>query len=154
MKGGAREPRRGRERSAWRRLVRPFRGSGRGQSIVEFALVLPVLLLLIMGALDFARAISVLQIVTNAAREGARAGIIPTNTAATVTATVNVYLAGAGQANCNTVVGLTAGNAGVAGDPVTVAVNCPFQTITFNLIPIPGWTGVLNINQSATMRHE
>ena len=43
----------------------------RGQSLVEFALVLPVLLLLILGAMDFARMFSTKVTLTNAAREGA-----------------------------------------------------------------------------------
>jgi len=43
----------------------------RGQSLVEFALVLPILLLLILGAMDFARMFSTKITLTNAAREGA-----------------------------------------------------------------------------------
>jgi Flp pilus assembly protein TadG len=42
-----------------------------GQSLVEFALVLPVLLLLILGAVDFGRLFSTKISLTNAAREGA-----------------------------------------------------------------------------------
>lgn len=43
----------------------------RGQALVEFALVLPLLLLLILGAMDFARMFSTKITLTNAAREGA-----------------------------------------------------------------------------------
>ncbi|HAF49233.1 MAG TPA: pilus assembly protein TadE [Anaerolineaceae bacterium] len=43
----------------------------RGQSLVEFALVLPLLLLLILGALDFGRLFHAQIVLTNAAREGA-----------------------------------------------------------------------------------
>jgi Flp pilus assembly protein TadG len=118
---------------------------------VEFALLLPVLILLIMGVLDFARAFNVMQVVTNAAREGARSGIIPTNTSGDVTNTVNTYLASAGQAGCNTA-GANLGSAGNAGDTVTVTVTCPFQTLTGTLIP--GWSGTFNLSQTATMRHE
>jgi Flp pilus assembly protein TadG len=42
-----------------------------GQSLVEFALVLPVLLLLVLGAMDLARMFSTKITLTNAAREGA-----------------------------------------------------------------------------------
>ncbi len=42
-----------------------------GQSLVEFALVLPILLLLILGAMDIGRIITTKIAVTNAAREGA-----------------------------------------------------------------------------------
>ncbi len=42
-----------------------------GQSIVEFALILPIILLLIMGALDLGRAFFMKIALINAAREGA-----------------------------------------------------------------------------------
>ena len=42
-----------------------------GQSLVEFALILPILLILILGALDIGRIITTKIAVTNAAREGA-----------------------------------------------------------------------------------
>jgi len=48
----------------------------RGQSLVEFALILPVLLLLVMGVFDFGRAIFAFNTVSNAAREGARTAIV------------------------------------------------------------------------------
>jgi Flp pilus assembly protein TadG len=50
----------------------------RGQSIVEFALVLPLLLLLVFGIIEFGFFLFNKQMITNAAREGARAGIIAT----------------------------------------------------------------------------
>ena len=46
----------------------------RGQSSVEIALVLPVLLLMLAGLVDFGRAFQAYIVVTNAAREGARYG--------------------------------------------------------------------------------
>ncbi len=42
-----------------------------GQSVVEFALILPILLLIIMGALDLGRAFYMKIAVINSAREGA-----------------------------------------------------------------------------------
>jgi len=42
-----------------------------GQSIVEFALILPIVLLLIMGVLDLGRAFFMKIALVNAAREGA-----------------------------------------------------------------------------------
>lgn len=53
----------------------------KGQSLVEFALVLPFLLLILLGAVDLSRAFQTYVVVTNAAREGARwAGTHPTDT--------------------------------------------------------------------------
>jgi Flp pilus assembly protein TadG len=48
----------------------------RGQGLVEFAIVLPVLLLIVISILDFGRAIYAYSVVANCAREGARRGII------------------------------------------------------------------------------
>jgi hypothetical protein len=46
------------------------------QSIVEFALVIPVVLLLILGFFDLGRALINYSALTNAVREGARSGIV------------------------------------------------------------------------------
>jgi len=46
----------------------------RGQSLVETAVVLPILLLLVAAIVDFGRAFDAYIILTNAAREGARFG--------------------------------------------------------------------------------
>jgi Flp pilus assembly protein TadG len=48
----------------------------RGQALTEFALILPVLLLLLFGLLDFGRAIYAYNALANAAREGGRTAII------------------------------------------------------------------------------
>jgi Flp pilus assembly protein TadG len=48
----------------------------RGQSLVETAVVLPILLLLVVAIVDFGRAFDAYIILTNAAREGARFGAI------------------------------------------------------------------------------
>jgi Flp pilus assembly protein TadG len=53
-----------------------------GQSIIELALMLPVLLLLVVGVIDLGRVFFSYQAVVNAAREGARyAAMNPTDTA-------------------------------------------------------------------------
>ncbi len=52
-------------------------GSNRkGQAMVEFALVLPVVLLLVVGMLEFARAWNLHQSMTDAVREGARRAVL------------------------------------------------------------------------------
>ena len=43
----------------------------KGQGIVEFVIILPILVLLVIGVLDFGRAFHTYQRVSNAAREGA-----------------------------------------------------------------------------------
>ena len=48
----------------------------RGQSLIEFAILLPVLLLLILGVFDLGRVIYYYSAIANAAREGARFGVV------------------------------------------------------------------------------
>lgn len=49
----------------------------RGQSLVEFALVVPILLLLLLGLVELGRAWMTKNIMTGAAREGARIYVVP-----------------------------------------------------------------------------
>lgn len=48
----------------------------RGQALVEFALIFPILILVILAVFDFGRAIVLYNSLTNAAREGARLAIV------------------------------------------------------------------------------
>ncbi len=54
----------------------PGLSSRRGQSLVEFALVVPMLLVMLVGIIEFGRAWNMSQVVTDSARQGARAGAI------------------------------------------------------------------------------
>lgn len=48
----------------------------RGQALVEFALILPILLILIMGIVQFGLVLNAYITIENASREGARRGIV------------------------------------------------------------------------------
>jgi len=52
--------------------IRKTRKNEKGQSLVEFALVVPLLLLLVVGIFEFGRAWMTKNIMTGAAREAAR----------------------------------------------------------------------------------
>jgi Flp pilus assembly protein TadG len=54
-------------------------GRRSGQALVEFALVIPLFLLLLAGMVDFGLGLNASITVTNAAREGARLGTINPN---------------------------------------------------------------------------
>lgn len=47
-----------------------------GQAMVEMALVLPVIVLIVFGIVEFGRIFNSYLVVTNAAREGARIGVV------------------------------------------------------------------------------
>jgi Flp pilus assembly protein TadG len=59
--------------STWRPLRR-LATETRASQIVEFAVALPLLLVVVVGIFDFGNAFNLKQKLTNAAREGARAG--------------------------------------------------------------------------------
>ncbi len=57
-----------------------MRPRNRGQALVEFALVAPILVVLLVALFDLGRAVFAYNSVTNAAREGARLGIVNQDT--------------------------------------------------------------------------
>lgn len=76
----------------------------RGAAIVEMAAVLLVFVMLLFGVLEFSRLLFVRQVLTNAAREGARYAVVnsyDTNVIADTQAVVKKYLAGQDKAYAN-----------------------------------------------------
>jgi Flp pilus assembly protein TadG len=67
-----------------------------GAELIEFALVLPMMLLVMFGIIDFGLLFQRYLVVTNAAREGARVAVLPGYTDADVQARVAQYLTAAG----------------------------------------------------------
>jgi Flp pilus assembly protein TadG len=59
--------------------LRSYKRRSRGQSLAEFALVLPILALLIFALLDLGRAVYVYNTLSNAARAGARVAAVNQN---------------------------------------------------------------------------
>jgi hypothetical protein len=68
----------------------------RGQALLETAITLPIILLVCVSIFEFGRAYQVQQVLTNAAREGARVACLPGTTDALVNSTVRNYLTGGG----------------------------------------------------------
>lgn len=56
-----------------------FTSSGEGQSLVEFALILPIFLLFLFGIIDLGRGVYAYNTIQNAAREGTRVAIVDQN---------------------------------------------------------------------------
>jgi len=128
----------------------------RGAVAAEFALLLPVLLTILFGIIEFGMIMYGRELVTNATREGARAGITqgpPKLTAGAITTISNNYLLNTGINPAN--VTFTATGAGGA-NPATLTVHATYQY--FFLIPwIPTVVGIpnpLNIQTQTVMRHE
>src|SRR3954462_11071045 len=70
--------------------------SERGAELIEFVLVMPLLLLVMCGIFGFGFLFQRYEVLTNAAREGARLAALPGYTETDVTARVNAYLTAGG----------------------------------------------------------
>ena len=101
------------------------RSGERAQSMVEFALILPIFLLVIMATVDFGWALRSYIVVTNAAREGARLGVIG-ETEANIEARVADSSAGLLSADDIEVTG----ERGAPGTTVTVRVDYDYTYIS------------------------
>ena len=89
--------------------------SDEGAQLVEFALVLPLLLLVVLGIAEFGFIFQRYEVLTNAAREGARIAVLPGYTAADVTTRVASYVT-AGR------VPVEAGNPAVVVEDIAIPV--------------------------------
>lgn len=65
-------------------------GNEKGQSVVEFAIILPIVVLVLMAIIEFGIMLNCYLKVENAAREGARAGIVSTSNVVIRNSIVNV----------------------------------------------------------------
>lgn len=131
-----------------------FGANERGQALVEFALVLPILLIMLLGIVDFARAWNVYQVLTDAGREGAREAVVANglNDADIQT----IVIAAAGRAG----IGLQTSDVTVAqgaarGDPTTVTVSYthPLRFVGWAL-GLFGSDGTIPMTVVSTMRTE
>lgn len=137
------------------RLIRKNEQGERGQGLVEFALVIPLFLLLVFAIVDFGMAFHSWITVTNSAREGARIGSVGAD-AATITQRVKDTAGSLDNSNLS----VTVTNAqGASGQDVSVAVTYDYQLITplSNVIELFSGGGVgsnIAFSSTAHMRLE
>jgi Flp pilus assembly protein TadG len=128
------------------RLIR----SKRGQGLLEFALIVPVLLLLLFGIIEFGRILNQQLIVSEAAREGARAyAVCPTAGSATTAANTAMNNLQAGMSSNATI---KADTPSVGYVTVTVSMNVTIYTpLIGNIIAVvPGQTSSSYYTATAT----
>ena len=142
--------------------MRSKSSSQKGASAVEFALVLPLLMVITFGIIEFGMFIYNQQVITNASREGARAAIVasaPRLTPAQIQAVVDTYclnnMVTFGTQNTPTIVNPPVGyNAAAAfGTDLRVQVNYQYS---FLVIPnlVPGISRLRNMQAVTVMRYE
>ncbi|MDH3297748.1 MAG: pilus assembly protein [Gemmatimonadota bacterium] len=126
-----------------------------GQALAEVAIALPILLLMLVGIWEFARAYQIQQVVVNAAREGARSAVLQNVDSDSATVITNGYLAGGGIGGAT----VTITDPDNTGDPTTVQVSVPYRFALIGpLIRLAtggsGGPGDITLQSQATMRHE
>lgn len=139
-----------------------------GQSMIELAVALPVLLLMLVGAVEFGRLAYAAIEVANAARAGVAYGAQSPATAADIAGMENAAtrdgsdILGSGltatasqTCSCSTgVAGVTCANAGAmcAGGRTLISVQVN-TTVNFDpLLYVPGMPHTYTLNGQATMR--
>lgn len=126
------------------RLLRRLWTNESGAELLELAIALPILMVIIGGVVDFAILFQRYEVVTNAAREGARIGVLPTYQIADVQGRVNTYLAASGLTDPAPAPGVAYAATPVKpGGPninvVTVTVQYPHKFLL--LTPLAGLLG-------------
>ncbi len=135
--------------------------SEKGAALIEAAITIPLILLISVAIFEFGRAYQTWQILTNAAREGARIAVIAGTTDDQVKTRVVNYMTG-GTLNDATadMVTITHGVALTGPDTGTrVVINYPFQFMVLNpvirLVTPSSTTGApITMQSSAIMRNE
>ena len=135
-------------------LLRRLRRSQQGQALVEFAITVPLLLVLLLGIVDFARAWNVYQVLTDAGREGTRLAVVDNgSTLAEVRTVIKDEAASAGIELTDANITIDEGIG--RGDPTTITISYEY-TLRF----VGGLFGILTGDNSidytivSTMRRE
>lgn len=124
-----------------KRIIRKLVRSKKAQSMVEMAIILPVLLLLLIGIMDFGRILGGYMIMHDLARDGVRAGVVGSTKSEIITQIKdNAVLLTVVDSDI-TVTPSSDGSRNV-GDPLTVSIKHDFEILTpfiGGIIPDP-WT--------------
>jgi Flp pilus assembly protein TadG len=136
---------------------RHARQSERGAALLEAAVTIPILLFIAVGIFEFGRAYQTWQVLTNAAREGARVAVLPDPTPGLAEQRVRDYMK-AGQlkewssalVDVNRSSSLDLGGTTVPASQVTI--DYPFQFIVLQPIARLVTGGTSSVGTALTMR--
>ena len=139
-----------------RSMLRRLRAGTAGQALTEFAIVIPLLMVILVGIFEFGRAWHIRQVVTNAAREGARTAVLPDVGSDSVTAVISAYLTSANIDPAQAVITLNVQNSSGSPDEVTVSYDYQFDLIGGVITLISGGSlpGQVTLASTSVMRNE
>ncbi len=135
-----------------------------GAALVEMAVVMPVFVLFLLGTIELGRAMMLSQLITNAARDGARVAAAEGSTNGTVEAAVEDFLSEAMGLDADDItveISVTAGPGNpdpgddvedaLQGDKCVIKVSVPFDRVTLTK---PKWLSDKNLTGFCAMRRE
>lgn len=128
----------------------------RGVAATEFAIILPVLLLILFGIIEFGMLMYSRALLTNASREGARAGIVqgpPKRTEAEIIAIARAYFSGTGI-NSNNVTITVTGELLASPNNLTVNASYPYNFLIPYFPMAVGLPNPLTLTAQTVMKHE
>ena len=126
----------------------------RGNTIIEAALVLPILVYLAFGTVEFGHFFYVRHNVQAAAREGARAAVPPGATNADVTSAVTSAMSAAGYSSSKYTVSVSPSNVASAAEGATIAVTVQANWGTVGLRPLALISNSKQVVGTVVMRKE
>jgi Flp pilus assembly protein TadG len=132
--------------------------SERGAELIELAMALPILMLVVGGIVDFGFTFRAWQVITNAAREGARIGVLPQYSCTPaaggdVERRVADYMASAGMAGHTVDAGIVQVN-GLRSCRVRVSLDQQLPSLGVFAQFFGGNFGTVSLAAGATMRTE
>jgi Flp pilus assembly protein TadG len=127
------------------------RWNRRGASATEFAVVAPVFFLMIVGFIEFGRALMVQQVLVNASRVGAREAITTSATTTGVTTAVQQYTSSVAVPSVSVSVSPNPATA-APGSTITVTTSVPFSSVSW--MASPWFLGGKTLSATSKMRKE
>lgn len=141
--------------SPWKKCVTPpqRRDRSNGSALVEMALSLPLCVVLIGGALTFGSAFSKVDVIENAARQGARYGATQPTDVSGIKARVLEEAVGSGVTIDSNKITVTTSLGTTSGAPITVRIAFSFSPILLPLLQANGIVGtnVVTFTRDCTM---
>ena len=135
--------------------------SEKGAALLEAAITVPIILLISVGIFEFGRAYQTQQVLTNAAREGARLAVIEGSSDADIRTRVGQYLSGGGLKTVSDANILVVRNVAMTGTTASsVEVRYPFEFMVLNpvvrlIAPTDTKTGApITMSAMTLMRNE
>ena len=134
--------------------MRALHRNTEGQALLEFALILPILLLLILGIVEFGRVWNINQMLSDITREGARRAVVFDTPQTTTQQVHDFMMQSLWDAHVDTSVvtvtfSQTGANWKATGLNQTVTTQFPYGFMFFNRA-----FGTVQITSSFTMRNE